>query len=369
MKPEPSLGARELVLTPVPPQSDVIVLPVATARTAIRWTVLGLVAAAMITVAPLWLPIVLAAWGAILAKPLQRRLAQLVRGRSRAAAVVTVVFVLAVLTPIVITVLSLFASAVDLATRLSHTENGWQALGTLFSGDAGASPLDPSDSRQVVDLLQRHGASALGAVRTLFGALASVGVGLFVFVFAFYTFLVEGSRSHQWLVEHAPLPRQYSERLTAAFEETGRGLFVSLGGTALLQGTLATIGYLIIGVPEALLLGMLTAIGSFIPIVGTGLVWAPVAIGLSLLGRGGQGLAVLVLGVVVSGLDNFVRPWLSRYGQLQLPTFVVFAAMLGGIAAFGAVGPLLGPLLVRLALEAIRIWQDDRRSGRASSNS
>jgi predicted PurR-regulated permease PerM len=55
-----------------------------------------------------------------------------------------------------------------------------------------------------------------------------------------------------------------------------------------------------------------------------------------------------------------VRPWLSRYGQLQLPTFVIFIAMMGGIAAFGGAGLLLGPLLVRLASEALEIWREDR---------
>jgi predicted PurR-regulated permease PerM len=147
--------------------------------------------------------------------------------------------------------------------------------------------------------------------------------------------------------------------MAAAFEETGRGLFLSLGGTALFQGSLATIGYLIIGVPQALMLGMLTAVGSFIPLIGTALVWVPVTAGMLLMHRSGQAIAVLVLGLVVSSLDNFVRPWLSRYGHLQMPTFVIFVAMLGGIAAFGGAGPLLGPLIVRLTVEALHIWRQE----------
>jgi predicted PurR-regulated permease PerM len=183
---------------------------------------------------------------------------------------------------------------------------------------------------------------------------------LFVFVFAFYTFLVDGPRTYDWLIERVPLPRHHSQRLSAAFEETGRGLVISMGGTSLFQGTLATIGYLVVGAPQPFMLGMLTSIGSFIPLVGTALVWVPLSLALLALGRDGQAIAAVVIGLVVSTLDNFVRPWLSRYGQLQLPTFVIFIAMMGGIAAFGGAGLLLGPLLVRLASEALEIWREDR---------
>lgn len=322
--------------------------------------VLALVGLALFTSIPLWVPIVLAAWSAILTRPLQQRVAKLVGGRSRAAGMVTVVLVLAVLTPVVITALSLFGSLVDLATRVSQTEDGVQAMNALIASESGPEPMNLADTRQLFELIRRHGMSALGTVRELFGAVAAVAVGLFVFVFAFYTFLVDGPRMYLWLLDHSPLSAAHSERMVAAFAETGRGLFLSLGGTALFQGTLATIGYLIIGVPQALLLGMLTFVGSFIPLIGTALVWAPVTAGMLLLDRSGQAVAVLVLGLVVSSLDNFVRPWLSRYGHLQLPTFVIFVAMLGGIAAFGAAGPLLGPLIVRLAAEALHIWREER---------
>lgn len=322
--------------------------------------VLGLVALAIVTILPLWVPVVLAAWSAILTRPLNQRVARLVGGRSRAAGVVTVVLVLAVLTPVVITALSLSGSMVDLLARVQRTEDGAQAMSALLSSQTGPEEIDLADTRQLFDLIRRHGVSALDTARTLFGAVAAVAVGLFVFVFAFYTFLVDGTRAYRWLLDHSPLSPAHSVRMAAAFEETGRGLFLSLGGTALFQGSAATIGYLIIGVPQALMLGMLTFVGSFIPLIGTALVWVPVTTGLLLVHRSGQAIAVLVLGLVVSSLDNFVRPWLSRHGDLQLPTFVIFVAMLGGIAAFGAAGPLLGPLLMRLAVEAMLIWRQEQ---------
>jgi predicted PurR-regulated permease PerM len=194
-------------------------------------------------------------------------------------------------------------------------------------------------------------------MRTLFGAVTSVAVGSFVFVFSFYTFLVDGRRGYLWALEHSPLRRDHFARFAAAFEETGRGLLISFGFTSLVQGSLSTLGYLIIGVPQALMLGLLTSIASFIPVVGTGLVWVPVTLVMLASQRPAAAVAVIVLGVVVALLDNFVRPALSRYGRLDLPTFVIFVAMLGGVAAFGGGGLLLGPLIARSAVEGLRIWR------------
>ncbi len=58
---------------------------------------------------------------------------------------------------------------------------------------------------------------------------------------------------------------------------------------------------------------------------------------------------------VLSIVDNILRPFLARYGRLDLPTLVVFLSMIGGLATFGAVGILYGPLLARLCVEALSI--------------
>ncbi len=151
-------------------------------------------------------------------------------------------------------------------------------------------------------------------------------------------------------------------RLGAGFRETGRGLIIGAGGTALVQCLLATTAYVAIGIPRALVLGFLTAVCSLVPFVGTGLVWIPLAIGL---GAGGQYWrvgVVVVMGVGVHSLvDNFVRPVLTRHGHLQLPTLLVLLSMLGGVALFGATGALLGPLVLRLSFESLVIELERRR--------
>src|SRR5690606_17638651 len=128
-------------------------------------------------------------------------------------------------------------------------------------------PVERWDLGQLAELARRHGSGAARAARTVFGAATALVIGSFVFVFRFVTLLVDGRRAYRWLLEHSPVRRQYMVRFADAFAETGRGLFIGMGLTALVQGGLATIGYLCVGVPQALVLGLLTTLASFIPSV------------------------------------------------------------------------------------------------------
>ena len=122
-----------------------------------------------------------------------------------------------------------------------------------------------------------------------------------------------------------------------------------------MQALVATVAYLVLGVPQALALGLLTLMFSIVPLVGTAIVWAA--------GRGraradgprwARGIGLAIFGIVVIGsIDNLARPWLARRGKLQLPTFVVLVSMFGGVELFGGWGIIFGPLVVRLAKEAL----------------
>ena len=235
-------------------------------------------------------------------------------------------------------------------------ESAFQALVTRENADSSWSLLT-EDPRRILSLVQEGGASALGFAGSVAGATISLVIGLVVFVMGLYVFLVDGARWGTWLERNLPLSRPQFERFSAAFFETGRGLLVGVGMAALVQGAISGVGYVIAGVPHAFVLVLLTAAAALVPSVGSGLVWVPVAGALALSGRVGDAIVVFVIGSIAGLSDNFIRPVLSRFGRLRLPTFVLFCAMLGGIMAFGAVGLIVGPLVTRLAVEGLRLWR------------
>lgn len=325
-----------------------------------------LAAASALVLVPFWAPLLLAAWVAGAGRPLHRRLARRLHGSQRAAGVLTVALLLLMLAPLVGLGVTLTGEAIALVKRVLGTDSGMSALQTLVSGSGQDETLSsPSDwdLKQFAQFVQIHGAGAWSTLSAVAGATAKVVIGLFVFVIGSYTFLVNGDRIYAWLLDHTPLARQHTHRFARAFNETGRGLFIGVGLTALLQGAGATVGYAALGLPQWGVLGALTVIGALIPAAGAAVVWAPVSVALFVSDRPSAALVMLVIGVLISSGDNFVRPALSRYGRLELPTFLVLLAMLGGVAVFGTWGLLLGPLLVRLALEAIRMaWGEPKLS-------
>ncbi len=317
--------------------------------------------AAGLALIPFWAPLVLAAWAAVIAAPLHRMIVKRIHRRKGAAAVVTVLLVLAFLTPPLVVVLSLSGSAVEMGRKLLAAGSGTEALRSLAHGSKEAPfTFRQLDVRQALELARQHGASAMGVAKTLFGAAAVMAVGAVVFVSAFYTFLFQGSRLHEWLLVHAPLERGHFHRLSSVFSEVGRGLMIGVGLTAVLQGVVATLGYVVCGVPQPLVLGLVTIFASLIPSIGSGLVWVPVTVGLLIAGRPGAAAAMLAIGCVVSIVDNLVRPLFAKYGHLQMHGLLLFVAMLGGMAVFGAGGLLLGPLFVRLATEGLTMLREAR---------
>lgn len=332
---------------------------------ALGWVVFLLSVLAGWVLLPFLTPLLLAAWSAHLAWPVYQKLARGVRQRERAAAVLTVLLVVLMLTPLVVASLSLAGSAIELGKKVLSSESGIEALKALADGGNGTSSIDVRnfDLQQWIDLATKHGIQALGAANTLLGVATQVVVGLVVFVAGFYAFLVEGKPLYAWFLDRSPLSRGHSHRLAQAFLETGNGLLIGVGLTALIQGLVAMLGYLITGVPSALVLGLATAIASLVPSVGSGLVWVPVAAGLAVSGRTGAALVLTAIGCFVATVDNLLRPLLMKYGSLRLHALVLFLAMLGGLAVFGGSGLILGPLILRLATEGLTIWKEHRANG------
>lgn len=321
--------------------------------TGVRVVAAALCIAAAVVFAPLWAPLVLAAWSADLLGSVVRRLERILGGRRRGAAAVVVLLAVAVLVPLTALGALLVSEVHDLVDQIRAALEGRGSFGSVLVGEGAAgTKLDWAD------LATRYGANAWQVVSTFARASATAAIAVVVYVFALFTFLADGERAYAWLAERAPIPRAALDRLARAFRETGRGLIVAGGGTALAQGVFATAAYAAIGIPRALLLGPLTGLCAIVPAVGTALVWVPIAIELAVTRQWVRAALVVAAGVIVGVVDNFVRPFLARHGHLALPTFVVLLSMLGGVAVFGATGALLGPLVVRLAAEALEILSD-----------
>jgi predicted PurR-regulated permease PerM len=304
---------------------------------------------------PLWKPLLV---GAVLATgllPWHDRLSGRLRGRRNLAAALLVIgLILLVLLPLgwVISVAVKESMAGVAFLRETLQTHGREALlGRL--PDWLADPIRnflASFSTGLDDigaLAKERGPATAAAVGSAVGATAQALVQAVFLLIAFYFLLLDGRRLVRWLAKVSPAPEEMLS-IATQLARASRSVLSSLFLTAAAQSATATLAYLIARVPHPVFFGLLTFIAAFIPSVGTAIVALPVALLMLLLGHPWAALFIAVWGLGVVGLiDNVVKPLLIKNG-VQLDAAVLFFALIGGLALFGAVGLIVGPLAVAL---------------------
>lgn len=189
-----------------------------------------------------------------------------------------------------------------------------------------------------------------------FSTLARMTINSFVFLVALYFFLRDGDAIEEYIVSLSPLTQHDNnlimDRLKTSVLSVLKGnLFI-----ALTQGFLVGIGFFLFGVPSAALWGSIAAVAALIPGIGTALVIIPGIVFLMITGDIVGMAGLLIWGVLAVGLiDNFLMPSLVGRG-MQLHPLAVFLSVLGGLAVFGPLGFLLGPLVMSLFRSFMEIY-------------
>jgi predicted PurR-regulated permease PerM len=335
-----------------------------------RWFAAVVVVLVVIAVATILRPMVLPiGWAAILAflmYPLQVRLTRRLNGRSTAAA-----GILTALTPVAIFV-PLFLLGVAFAQQVAALGNGLQQNADVFELNRWLDPaqhprvagfaawLDTRFNLQVIDIQDYLRGSAqewAGRLAKSSGMIFLNAAGMllrfFLMLFILFFALRDGALWFARLAALLPLTPANRDALFARLGKVLRAVVYGCGLTALAQGTLVTIGFAIAGLSGPIVFGVIAAVFALLPFGGAALVWVPAVLYLFAVGEVGFGIFMLVWGAVVSTADNFIRPIIiSRY--TPVPTLLVFLGVIGGVAGFGPIGFIIGPVILVLATELLR---------------
>jgi predicted PurR-regulated permease PerM len=198
----------------------------------------------------------------------------------------------------------------------------------------------------------------INLTKTVFNFL--VGVVLMFFLM-FYLF-VDGKRLVDQLKKQIPIEKKYVDHLFDRASNTVQGLFLGLFLTAVLQGVVAGIGYFIFGMPNVILLGFLTGVFSLIPFLGPPVVYIPASIYLILQGHLFSGFGLLLFSfILVSNMDNFIRPWIVRFRTNVHPLYVILGVV-GGVAFLGLSGMVVGPLILTLFQDVLEVYRLSKKN-------
>jgi predicted PurR-regulated permease PerM len=320
-------------------------------------------------------PLMWAIFLAFLLHPLHVRLTPRVRNRPQLSALILTLLVLVLFVgPLTGLSAAFVAQVSDLlkfvqstladqsqSNVLDLTKVPW--ISELLTRLDGLVGIDPAQLRQWVEQGASQGLHWLASFggKVFLGALGTV-VGFVLTIFMLFFFIRDGQEMFATARELIPMNSAYKARLFTHLAAVTRAMVLGTGATALIQGTLVGIAFLIVGLPSPLVFAVIAVLASLLPFGGTALVWVPAAIVLAAQGHWGQTIFMVIWGVLlVSLVDNLVRPMMVS-GRANVGTLTVFIGVLGGLAAFGAIGLFLGPVILALIIALIRFVQEIRRN-------
>lgn len=195
------------------------------------------------------------------------------------------------------------------------------------------------------------------AAAFLSGAVSVVASFALTLVATFF-FLKDGPELAAKLRRLSPLDegdeRHLGEKISAAVNAVVRGVVL----VGVIQGILVSVGFAIFGVGNATLWGFLSALLAMVPGLGTGLVTLPAVIYLLAVGKAGAAVGLAIWGFAVVGLvDNFLAPYFYSKG-IDIHQIAILFGVLGGIALFGPLGFIYGPVAIALFVALVSVYRE-----------
>ncbi|MFZ7095857.1 AI-2E family transporter [Luteimonas dalianensis] len=313
---------------------------------------------------PFYAAIFWAAALAVLFWPIQQSLLARLSGRRTLAALSTLLIcVLIVIIPIWLITMSVIQEVAQIYARFTH-DGG--SLAQQLRGIGARTPswalewLQRLGIDNMAALQERAAQAATQALQFVATQALSIGqntlqmlVTIAVMLYLLFFFFRDGERIVGLIEQAIPMERAYVDGLVARFSSVVKATIRGNLIVAMVQGGLGGILFWAVGVPGAVLWGVVMTFLSMLPAVGSWLVWGPVAIWLLATGSIVRGVIVIVVGAVVIGLiDNILRPILVGR-ETRMPDYLVLLSTLGGLAMFGLTGFVAGPMIAALF---IALW-------------
>lgn len=305
---------------------------------------------------------------AIVFQPLNSKLQRHIRSANAAALLSTFCTLLTIIIPafLLSAALSSELTAVYQALAANNAQDGGlitRALEPIEKARVwlgGYVDLSQVDLRaEVSERLQQSSSFLVSQLAGFAGDVTSFLVAAGVAFFTLFYLFRDGRAFWRRLSALIPLSSAQIEKLSSGVSGTIASSMHGGLAVAVAQGTLLGLALWVLGLPSPVLWGMMTALFSFVPVVGTAMVWLPAAIILIVIGHPVKGLILLAWGAgVVSMVDNIIRPLVISEHMRFYPLWVFFA-LLGGVQAFGAMGLFVGPAALALAQSLFSVVREE----------
>lgn len=196
-------------------------------------------------------------------------------------------------------------------------------------------------------------------VQVLFGKFIFFFIGLLVMLLSLFYFLKDGKMIMEKVSHVSPLPARYEEQLFGKIVSMVNAIVFGVFLTAIMQGFIGGIGFLIVGIDNWIFWAFAMAFLSILPMIGTAFIWGPAVLFLFFSGHYFAALFLLLWGVfLVGSVDNILRGFLIG-GKAHTYSLATFLVILGGVFTLGLKGVIVGPLVLMVLLSFLHIYESE----------
>lgn len=308
-------------------------------------------------------PLTLAAIAAVVLQPLYVRTVAFVRGRRGLAAVMVILITLVCLgVPLFFLGTQIVGEARDVSVSFvngsgrTYVDTAIVTLGRLADSVVpGASNTAVALSNDIDTYLRSGLSFVVSHLGGFVSSLAAALLNLFLFFIGLYYFLKDGPACLAMLSKLSPLADSDDEKIFEQLDVAVNSIIKGTLAIAFIQGVLTAFGFMLFGVPNFILWGLVAMLAACIPGIGTSLVLLPGIAFLLFTGDTTSALGLAVWSVLAVGLiDNFLGPRLMGRGTALHPLLVLLG-VIGGLALFGPMGIFLGPLVISFLFALLAI--------------
>lgn len=313
--------------------------------------------------APFLVPIGWAGILAVLIHPWHSRLTRRL-GETRAAILstfgVTLLLIVPTLALATLFVREAVQAAVSMQASFARGEMPWVNHGWtwLVAHSPGGSGRDLSSLLDQAG--ERIGTGATAMLGAVLAHTAMFFFDLFITIFALFYFFRDGSSLLEAIRGALPFEEEHAEKIIKGAEKLIRATVTTSLVVASVQGILCGVGFAVVGIGAAVFWGALMGFCSLLPVIGSAIIWLPATVWLLATGHWGKAIVLLAICAGLTTLvDSLLRPLLLS-GQTRMNALMVFVSLLGGVAVFGPIGLVLGPILVAMAVGVVKAYAQSR---------
>jgi predicted PurR-regulated permease PerM len=303
--------------------------------------------------------IILAAIFAIALGPIHKTISKKLGGRNGISAfIVVLLFVCIIILPTLFLISQILNESKSLYSQLTDQTNFNYAKIITTAIEDPIQVFFPSFSFDIGEYFGSVTDFIVGHLSDIVSSIFSIATSAVLVFISLFFFLRDGSKFKKTLVDLSPMNDEYDEHIFAKIKISVRSTIGGVIMVAMVQGLLAGIGMKLFGVPNAALWGSVSALASLVPGLGTAIVFVPAIAYMYITGNMAYAIGLLLWGVLIVGLvDNFLGPYLYSRG-VKIHQLIMLFAVIGGIALFGPVGFIFGPIIVSLFFALIEIYKN-----------